>query len=142
MLTALSARTGLFAFGGLRSLRTRPYIAVMIRLRPIFAILLSLVLLATGGMMAVARGQTMVAGQIVLCTGTGPVTVNVDENGEPVGPVHICPDCALSLLAAVPAPEHSVAPVERAVSLHFVASVVTAESVGSVPSRARAPPVA
>lgn len=114
----------------------------MIRFRPIFAILLSLVLLATGGVMAVARGQAMVAGQIVLCSGTGPVTVNVDATGEPVGPVHICPDCALSLLAAIPLPDHAIAPVERAAALHFALPAIAAASVGSVPSRARAPPVA
>jgi hypothetical protein len=69
-------------------------------LRPIAGLLLSLVLILSSGVMAVARGQVMTQrGEVVLCTGQGLVTVALDDRGEPVGPAHICPDCALSVFA-------------------------------------------
>ncbi len=72
----------------------------MIPARPLVALCLSLMLVLTSGAMAVARGQATASGSVVLCTGSGPVAVQVDAEGQPVGPVHICPDCALSLLDA------------------------------------------
>ncbi|WP_424984439.1 hypothetical protein [Microbulbifer sp. S227A] len=48
--------------------------------------------------MAIARAAPGPAGQIELCTGSGPIMVYVDEAGAPVGPPHLCPDFALSLL--------------------------------------------
>ena len=50
--------------------------------------------------MAVMRTMPGPAGEMVLCTGTGPITVLTDENGQPVGPPHICPDCMASLFVA------------------------------------------
>ena len=50
--------------------------------------------------MAVARGLPGPSGQMVICTGTGPVMVSVDADGAPVGTPHICPDAALSLIQA------------------------------------------
>jgi len=76
----------------------------MVRLRFISAIALSLLIALTSASMAVARGQTSVAGQMVICTGYAYVTVDVDSEGQPVGPRHICPDCALSLLNALTTP--------------------------------------
>ncbi|SLN67230.1 hypothetical protein AQS8620_03133 [Aquimixticola soesokkakensis] len=75
----------------------------MIRiLRPLSALALCFTLVLTASAMAQARGQMRAAsGAIVLCTGTGPVTVVVDENGAPLGRIHICPDCALSLIAGL-----------------------------------------
>jgi len=66
-------------------------------LRPFLALSLALIIALTSGAMAVARGQTSAAGAIVLCTGTGPLSVQVDADGQPIGPLHICPDCALGL---------------------------------------------
>jgi len=64
-----------------------------------FALILALIVSAQS--MAVARGATSPAGQIVLCTGHGPVTVFVDEDGQPVDAPHICPDCLTNALASV-----------------------------------------
>ncbi|SIS67606.1 hypothetical protein [Phaeovulum vinaykumarii] len=72
--------------------------------RTLFTLLLALVLGATSLTMAVARGQTRAAGEIVICTGYGFSTITVDANGDPVGPVHICPDMVLGLMAALDAP--------------------------------------
>ena len=118
------------------------YIFAMTVLRPVIGLCLALMLALTSGAMAVARGQTMAAGTIVLCTGTGPLAVSVDADGQPVGPAHICPDCALSLLDA-PAP----APADMALPGVWVAFLVPLTALQAVPRQvrerpqARAPPL-
>ncbi|MCV2894386.1 hypothetical protein [Lentibacter sp. XHP0401] len=62
------------------------------------------VLVLTGHAMAEARTMTNAAGEMVLCTGTGPITILVDAEGKPTGPPHICPDCALALFADITPP--------------------------------------
>ncbi|HEY9020844.1 MAG: hypothetical protein QUV10_10020 [Paracoccaceae bacterium] len=71
---------------------------MMLRFRPLAAIAMALLLVLTAQSMAVARGMPGAAGSVVLCTGTGPVTILTDAEGQPVGPAHICPDCTLSLI--------------------------------------------
>ena len=72
--------------------------------RSFLGALLAVLLAFTGQSMAVARGMPDAAGNIVLCTGTGPMMVSIDETGQPVGPPHICPDFAASLFAALSEP--------------------------------------
>lgn len=62
---------------------------------------LALLIAVTSQQMAVARGLTHdAAGQVVLCTGQGVVTVTLDRNGDPIGTFHICPDCAVAISTA------------------------------------------
>ncbi|SLN30984.1 hypothetical protein ROG8370_01223 [Roseovarius gaetbuli] len=77
------------------------YHPMMTPFRPILALCLCALLALTSQTMAVARGAPAPAGTMVLCTGTGPVTVLVDSEGTPTGAVHICPDCALGLFHAI-----------------------------------------
>lgn len=112
----------------------------MTRTRPFSAFLLCALVALTGGTMAVARGQAASAGQIVICTGSGPVTVDVDTRGQPVGPVHICPDCVMSLLAAVAGGEPDVAAPERVHALRFDLPQRAAIGRPMTVPRARAPP--
>lgn len=65
--------------------------------RPLSALFLALVLALASHSMAAARGLSGPATEIILCTGTGPVAIWVDDTGAPTGAPHICPDCALSL---------------------------------------------
>lgn len=93
----------------------------MIRsLRSYLALALVAVMALTSHSMASARGAAGVAGQIELCTGTGPVTVYVDENGEPIGPPHICPDFALHFLAFVTPPDIAPVPFRAEFQRHAV----------------------
>ncbi|MBU2963272.1 hypothetical protein KO516_21075 [Citreicella sp. C3M06] len=64
---------------------------------PLIGILLILALALTGYQMAVARAQPVPAGQIVICSGMGLVTVMVDSDGQPVQHSHLCPDGLLTL---------------------------------------------
>ncbi|NOD77029.1 MULTISPECIES: hypothetical protein [unclassified Ruegeria] len=63
----------------------------------------SLLLMLTGQGVAMSRGMDTAVGQMVLCTGTGPVVVYMDESGRPTAPPHYCPDYALSLMGAIAA---------------------------------------
>ena len=101
--------------------------------RSYLGVFLALVLALTGQSMAVARGMPDAAGTIVLCTGTGPMVVSVDDQGQPVGPPHICPDFAAMLFAfAAAAPLDLLRPPGR------VEALVSLEQVGAVSLRRRA----
>lgn len=113
----------------------------MLRLRSLLAIALSCVLVLTGGAMAAARGQAGPAGQMVICSGGAVVMVAMDADGKPVGPVHICPDCALTLLAAVVPPDMVPVPAPAAARIAFERAETIAGSASLIHARARAPPV-
>ncbi|MGR3801879.1 hypothetical protein [Marinibacterium profundimaris] len=103
-------------------------------------LLLVLLLILTGQALAVARGAPLPTGQVELCTGTGPVMVFVDEDGQPVRAPHYCPEGVLSLLHAVALPELAApraAAIRRAARLSFSA---TAPSLRRLPPLARGPP--
>ena len=76
---------------------------MMMRIRALIAYALVAVVVLTGQVMATARTMPDATGEMVICTGSGAVTVHLDEDGNPTGPPHICPDCVMSLLVAVDA---------------------------------------
>ncbi|MGH1353923.1 MAG: hypothetical protein ACRBBS_02415 [Thalassovita sp.] len=110
-------------------------------LRAYLGIALALMLAFTGQSMAIARGTPSASGQIVLCTGTGPISVLVDENGQPVGKPHICPDCALSFFDVLSdTPPRVLRPEGRVVALRLDRGQF-ADPRQSIPAVARGPPV-
>lgn len=102
---------------------------------------LMLAVIVTAGVVGAARGQARVAGQMVICSGGAVVTVDVDATGKPVGPVHVCPDCVMTLLAATEPPAWGV---ERPISLRLIAftpdAAARAAPVWPVAPSARGPP--
>jgi len=109
--------------------------------RSLLAIILALLMAVTSVTMAVARGQTRVAGEVVICSGYGLTTITVDEFGNEVTEVQICPDMALGLMAAV---AHALPFVERPAGR--VSDLILVEprllhSRSYVAVRARGPPV-
>ncbi len=66
---------------------------------------LSLLVMLTGQGVAASRGMDRAVGQMVLCTGSGPVVVYMDAEGQPAQSPHFCPDYALTLLGAIAVPE-------------------------------------
>lgn len=64
--------------------------------RPLFGLILSLMLALTSQSMAVAGGASAATGQMVICTGTGPVTIYMDASGAPTEAPHLCADCILA----------------------------------------------
>ena len=109
-------------------------------LRTYLALTLSLVLVVTGIGSAAARGMPGPAGQMVICTGHGPVMIYLDEHGEPTRAPHLCPDGALSLLQMagdMPAPD-AIRPFDRQ-ERHSVEHL-RAASLISPEAQARGPP--
>lgn len=108
--------------------------------RAYLGIALALMLASTGQSMAVARGTPSASGEIILCTGTGPISVLVDENGQPVGKPHICPDCALSVFAALGGePPQVLRPVGQVTALRIERGSHEIARRGVV-AKARGPP--
>lgn len=110
-------------------------------LRPAFGLLLALMLALTGQSLAVARAAPGPSGEIVLCTGSGPVMVHVDETGAPTGPPVWCPDGAFGLLnlVGIAAPALPLRTARRE-TLPW-RDAAQARALRPVPARARAPPL-
>jgi hypothetical protein len=110
-------------------------------LRQALALVLSGLLVLTGQGVAASRGVGAAVGQVDLCTGSGPVMVHVDAEGQPTHAPHFCPDRALALLGAVlSAPPHLSPPPGRVSPRPGIRSSEQIIPVVSTPS-ARAPPL-
>jgi len=108
---------------------------------PILAILAALLVALTGQSLAVARGASDVAGQIEICSGSGPVMIYVDADGQPVAAPRYCPEAALSLLATVWVSSAQPAmPQGAARSVQIPVRALEPRPSGQRP-KARAPPV-
>lgn len=113
----------------------------MVWLRSLIAIALALLVTVTSQEMAILRGQTGAVGTTVLCIGEVAVEVAVDADGKPVGPRHICPDCALNVIVALATPDlPQRIVIGRALTLLPVHDIHAAEAQRLIPS-ARGPPV-
>lgn len=115
---------------------------MMVYLRAYLIQLMIAVLVLTGLSMAVARGTPATAGQIEICTGSGPIMVVLDEDGNPTGQVHYCPESAMTLMNALA--DVPVLPVPISVRSERVMPERASAQVMIRPLRAvaRAPPVA
>lgn len=102
---------------------------------------LSLLVILTGQGFAASRGIDHVAGQVVLCTGGGPVVVYVDAEGQPTRAPHYCPDFALNLLGAI---HEAPTAVPSAPSNALPAPLLQSQDLIAAPlprHPARAPPI-
>lgn len=81
----------------------------MRRFSHILSYALAAIIALTAQSGAVARMMPDATGQIVICTGSGPMMVYTDENGEPTSAPHVCPDCTMSLIVALTDQEKSLA---------------------------------
>jgi hypothetical protein len=114
----------------------------MRRLHPLFGLLLAALLSLTSVTVAVARTQAMGATEMVICSGYGVVTVTLDANGNPTGPVHPCPDCLAGVTAfLVPShPAPALRPATRAEVLVPLAPPAHTDRLAP-PAAARGPPL-
>jgi hypothetical protein len=108
--------------------------------------LLCLALVVGSMSMAVARGQSVAAAQagstIEICSGYGVTTITLDAQGNPVGPVHLCPDCLAGLAAYLPPnlpPLAAWASTTRRATL--AGDHVAVRAAGVLVTRARGPPL-
>ncbi|AFO92101.1 hypothetical protein D1822_11820 [Phaeobacter inhibens] len=80
-------------------------------LRSYLALALTVLMALTG--ISAQAGMRDAAGQMVICTGTGPVMVYIDSDGQPVSPPMECPECLTfvsDLGLALPVLGHSTLP--------------------------------
>ncbi|WP_375175448.1 hypothetical protein [Pseudooceanicola sp.] len=109
--------------------------------RHIWAWVLSLLIVLTGQAAAVAHAAPGPSGQVELCTGSGPVMVYVDAEGQPTGAPVYCPDFALSLILALDTPGALALPVDLAISILRARPIsITARSLDLPGALARGPP--
>ncbi len=110
------------------------------KLNIIAAAALALTLTLTGQAMAQLRVASGPVGMIEICTGVGSVRVLADENGDPLAPPHVCPDCVMMVLSDH-FPPASVAPYLPRLSRLAVQEITShATSLAGVRPSARSPP--
>lgn len=73
------------------------------RLSTLAGLTLALTLALTSVAVGAVRGQADATGKMVICSSHGLVVLYTDENGDPTGAPHLCPDCVVKLLSADPA---------------------------------------
>ncbi len=114
----------------------------MIALTRLFGLTLALLIAVTSQQMAMARGMTKdAAGQVILCTGQGPTVVTLDAQGNPTGPLHICPDCALTFADCVPSVSTLAMQVVHIETLPQTPARTLQNTVIPTASHARGPPL-
>lgn len=118
-----------------------PYNRAMLFLRALSVIGLVLVLVSGSVTMAAARHQARAVGEAVICTGYGIATISLDAEGNPTGPVVLCPDCVPALAALTGDVTPGVQVPARLVPLRF-ASIEVSATLLPAPRhfRSRAPP--
>ena len=110
--------------------------------RTYLGLLMALAIALTAHSAAALQGRRDIAGQMVICTGSGAVTVYADSEGRPVKPQHVCPDCVLHLLDAV-VPQTGLPMLERLAARRVPAPEAAASGCyARLRASARAPPAA
>ena len=114
----------------------------MMQLRTYLAIVLAALLAFASYGGASAQMMRDATGQMVICTGTGAVTIYVDDDGQPAAPPHPCTECisptqdaALVQSAPLPKPAPQIRSQVAAVDFSAPTALLRAW-------QARAPPVA
>jgi hypothetical protein len=107
----------------------------------LIALFLVLCVALTSQAFALARGHAAATSQMVICTGSGFISVTFDAQGNPTGPAHLCPDAitalgAPALPADIPTPAQTLA---RPADPASVARLHPTRAPGL--AQARAPPV-
>jgi hypothetical protein len=105
------------------------------------ALLIALTVALTSQAFALARGQAVAAGEMVICAGGGFVTVAVDAEGRPTGPAHFCPDAVVALAGLAQAPVVAPRPMVPVAVVDAVAVAVVTGGVVQGIALARGPPV-
>ena len=111
-------------------------------LRSVLVLLLALLLGLTSQSLATARGQTRAGEAVVICSGDSFVTIELDAQGNPVGPAHLCPDMVLAFFAAMDLPPVVLPGREGRTERAPLPPGRAAASQAAPAAKARAPPLA
>lgn len=111
-------------------------------LRSVLVLLLALLLGLTSQSLATARGQTRIGEAVVICSGDSFVTIELDAQGNPVGPAHLCPDMVLAFFAAMDLPAVALPGRDGRIERVALPPGRATASQSAPPANARAPPLA
>ena len=109
-------------------------------MRRLLPVLVACAVLLTSLSLGAARGQVLWDGRIVLCSGSAVTIPAQDVPGHP-GHAALCPDMALSLMAAVAAPAMAVPVAPRRVQILVFVPHTAAETQLPRPRQGRGPPM-
>jgi hypothetical protein len=114
----------------------------MKHLRQIAIVFLGLAVMVSSVTMVQARHQARAVGEMVICSGLGMVTVAVDADGNPTGPMLPCPECVVAMAGLADAAVILPLPALTLVALRHLSAEHPAPQTGrSVHIQPRAPPV-
>jgi len=92
--------------------RSAAYLAAMtLHFRSYLTLFLVLAVTLTAHSAGALQGVRDATGQIVICSGSGPLVIYVDSDGQPARAPHDCPDCitlGMDALAPSQRPQHVV----------------------------------
>jgi hypothetical protein len=136
---AIRSRAGFALEAVYKQDHTDPEMTAVVRIY--LAVMLSMVLALTGQSLAQSRGVSIAQGQMEICTGTGPVMVYVDADGQPTQAPHYCPDFALTLLSALVVADITAPRAPDGVRVHDASGQAQVLTTVALRASARAPPV-
>lgn len=115
----------------------------MRRILPHITGLLCVIVVAiTSVQLAAARGHAPAVGTMVICTGTGPLMILVDETGQPTGGAMVCPDYALAFYADLQTAAPEALRVDLWTGLWVALTESRSHGAPTPLSQPRGPPVA
>jgi hypothetical protein len=102
--------------------------------------LLALCIVASGVTSAIARSAAHGQYMVTICNEFGVVQITLDAQGNPVLPMHPCPDCVVALAGVLP--DQVLLPLRTLRWAAFVPSVPSSPvfAIRPMPARARGPP--
>jgi hypothetical protein len=111
------------------------------KIRNLLSIFLACALALSSVTMAVARTHAQGVQDVVICSGYGMVTITLDAEGNPVGPVHMCPDCVPAVGALLPETGAPLTFSSASAPLALPAAAPEPARLAVLSFRARAPPL-
>lgn len=101
---------------------------------------LALCVIASGVTSAIARSAAHSQYSVTICSDAGVVQITLDAQGNPVTPMHPCPDCVVALAGGLP--ETIALPVHPVRWSPYLAGVSAAPvaALHPLPAQARGPP--
>ena len=111
-----------------------------LHMRSYLTLILVLAVTLTAHSAGAMRGMRDAAGQVVICSGTGPVVIYVDADGQPARTPGNCPDCIMLGMDLSVAPEQMPMAMPRPKGRTQVPAQVPNQSRMILNACARAPP--
>jgi len=129
-------------FCRLRAVDPAAYPAAMTRfMHRYLTLFLILAISLTAHSAGATLGMRDATGQMVICSGSGPVVIYVDSDGQPARAPHDCPDCIAMGQEALVLPQPSPLPAPTPLRVATARDDIRTHSRMPLRATARAPPL-